>query len=168
MHLFFASCWCCWGSGGCGEEEGAPGALRVKGKGLDPAKPRAAVSTGSVGISLVRAIELQAARSNHGTLLNSVMTPLQNDIQQHQRRATNRKHRIPCGGKRNPDSESARRELSKSGIASHFGTQKIEFKSNSGFGALPALSWSFRCLPESAAGAGASNCVWVGRWVGGR
>jgi hypothetical protein len=61
-------------------------------------------------------------------------TPLQNDPQQHQREATNRKCRIPCGGKRSPHSESAGRELSKSGLGSKFGPQTCEFTRTSGGG----------------------------------
>jgi hypothetical protein len=62
------------------------------------------------------------------------MTPLQNDPKQHQHEAKHRKGRIPCGGKRSPGSESARRELSKSGLASRFGPQKCDFPSNSAGG----------------------------------
>ena len=62
------------------------------------------------------------------------MTPLQNDPQQHQREAKHRKCRVSRGGKRSPDSESARRELSKSGLASQCGPQKCDFASNSGGG----------------------------------
>ena len=62
------------------------------------------------------------------------MTPLQNDPQQHQRGAKGRKCRIPCGGKRSPDSESACRELSKSGLASHVGPHTCSLTSNSGGG----------------------------------
>ena len=58
------------------------------------------------------------------------MTPLQNDPQQHQREANNREFRIPRGGKRSPDSASARRELSKSGFASHVGLLKCDFTSS--------------------------------------
>jgi hypothetical protein len=49
------------------------------------------------------------------------------DPQQHQREAKNRKCRVPRGGKRSPDSESVRRELSKSGLPSHAGPQKRDF-----------------------------------------
>jgi hypothetical protein len=62
------------------------------------------------------------------------MAPLQNDPQQHQREAKNPKYRVPRGGKRSPDSESARRELSKSVLASHVGPQKRDVMSNSGGG----------------------------------
>jgi hypothetical protein len=62
------------------------------------------------------------------------MTPLQNDPQQHQCDATHRKHRVSRAGKRCPDSESVRRELSKSGLASHFRQHKCGFASNSGGG----------------------------------
>jgi hypothetical protein len=44
------------------------------------------------------------------------MTPLQNDPQQQQCEAKNRKCRVPHGVKRIPDSESAHGELSKSGL----------------------------------------------------
>jgi hypothetical protein len=61
------------------------------------------------------------------------MTP-----QQHQCEAKKRKFRIPRGGKRGPDSESARRELSKSGLASHFrkksfATHLLPFQTHSVF-----------------------------------
>jgi hypothetical protein len=48
------------------------------------------------------------------------MTPSQNDLQQHQREAKSRNSRVPRGGKRSPDSESAHRELSKSGLDAKF------------------------------------------------
>ena len=51
------------------------------------------------------------------------MTP-----QQHEREATNRKCRVRRAGKRSPDSESARRELSKSGRASHVGPQTMRIQ----------------------------------------
>jgi hypothetical protein len=60
--------------------------------------------------------------------IQTVMTPLQNDPQQHHREAKHRKYRVPRGGKRGPDSEVARRELSKSGLASHFGPQKNDVR----------------------------------------
>jgi hypothetical protein len=63
------------------------------------------------------------------------MTPLQNDPQQHQHEAKKRKCRVSRGGKRSPDSESVRQELSKSGLASHLGSQKRDVTSNSGEGA---------------------------------
>jgi hypothetical protein len=47
------------------------------------------------------------------------MTPLQNEPQQHQREAKHRQIRVPHGGKRSPDSEPPRRELSKSGLNSN-------------------------------------------------
>jgi hypothetical protein len=53
----------------------------------------------------------------------SKMTPLQNDPQQHQHEAKNRKCRVSRGGKWSPDSESVRRELSKSDLASDVGQQ---------------------------------------------
>jgi hypothetical protein len=62
------------------------------------------------------------------------MTPLQNDPQQHQREAKIRKYRVPRGGKRSPDSESAHRELSKSCIGSYFGPQTFDFTSSNGGG----------------------------------
>jgi hypothetical protein len=43
------------------------------------------------------------------------MTPLHNDSQQHQREPKNRDFRVSRGGKRSPDSELVRRELSRSG-----------------------------------------------------
>jgi hypothetical protein len=60
----------------------------------------------------------------------------------------NRKYRVSCGGKRSPESESARRELSKSGLASHFGTQKCDFTGRGG-GPLPevlTVSSEMRCF----------------------
>jgi hypothetical protein len=57
------------------------------------------------------------------------MTP-----QQHQCEATTRKHRVSHAGKRSPDSESARRELSKSCLACHCDPQTCDFTSNSGGG----------------------------------
>jgi hypothetical protein len=60
------------------------------------------------------------------------MTPLQNDPQQPQREAKSRKCRVSSSGKRSPDSDSLRRELSKSGLASPFGRRKCDFASNSG------------------------------------
>jgi hypothetical protein len=66
------------------------------------------------------------------------MTPLQNDPQQHQREAKNLEVRVPCGGKRSQDSESLRRELSKSGLASHVGPQKCDFAGRGG-GPLPEV-----------------------------
>jgi hypothetical protein len=41
--------------------------------------------------------------------------------------AKHRNFRVSRGGKRSLDSESARRELSKSGLASHFGPPKCDF-----------------------------------------
>jgi hypothetical protein len=65
-------------------------------------------------------------------------TPLQNDPQQHQREAKDLKFRGQRGGKRGPDSEAARRELSKSGLASHVGLQQCDFASRGG-GPLPEV-----------------------------
>ena len=76
------------------------------------------------------------------------MAPLQNDPQQHQREAKNRKCRISRGGKRSPDSESARRELSKSGLASHVGPQKCDFASNSGGGTTTGTPKCTRVRPR--------------------
>ena len=76
------------------------------------------------------------------------MTPLQNDPQQHQREAKNLIFRVSCGGKRSPDSESPRREISKSGVASHFGPQKCDFTGRGG-GPLPevlTVSCGMRCF----------------------
>jgi hypothetical protein len=46
------------------------------------------------------------------------MAPMKNTPKQHQREAKHRTCRVPRGGKGRPDSESARRKLSKSGLAS--------------------------------------------------
>jgi hypothetical protein len=62
------------------------------------------------------------------------MTPLQIEPQHHQCQAKHRQIRVSRGGTRSPDSESARRELSKSGLASHFDLQNCDFASNSGGG----------------------------------
>jgi hypothetical protein len=62
------------------------------------------------------------------------MTPLQNDTHKHQCEANDQKCRIPRGGERSPDSESARRQLSKPGTASYVGQQKCVFLGNSGGG----------------------------------
>jgi hypothetical protein len=48
--------------------------------------------------------------------------------------ATNLKFRVSHGSERSPDSGSARRELSNSGLASQVGTQKCDFTSNFGGG----------------------------------
>jgi hypothetical protein len=61
-------------------------------------------------------------------------TTLQNDPKQHKREANHRTRRVSRGGTRSPDSESARRELSKSGLASHSCPQTCDFTSNSGGG----------------------------------
>ena len=71
------------------------------------------------------------------------MTPFQNDPQQHQREAKHRNFRVPRGGKRSPDSDSALRELSKSGLASDCGPQKCDFARNSGGGTTAgAPTWT--------------------------
>jgi hypothetical protein len=62
------------------------------------------------------------------------MTPLQNEPQQHQREAKHRRFRVPCGGRRSPDSDFARNLLQKSGLGFHFGPQNSDFTSNSGGG----------------------------------
>jgi hypothetical protein len=69
------------------------------------------------------------------------ITPLQNDPQQHHREAKHINFRVSRAGTRSPDPESVRRELSKSGLASHFGQQTCGFASRGG-GPLPE---SFRC-----------------------
>ena len=63
---------------------------------------------------------------------HNYMTPLQNDPQQHQREAKHREFRVARGSEWSTDSESARPELSKSGLASNFGSHKCDFPSNSG------------------------------------
>jgi hypothetical protein len=95
------------------------------------------------------------------------MTSLQNDPEQHQREvkhranrtshgsecvmhpprgggATNRKFDVSRGSEWSPDSESALRELSKSGLASHFAPRTCDFAS----GARDRFRKSFRCRLE--------------------
>jgi hypothetical protein len=73
----------------------------------------------------------------------NAMTPLQNDPQQHRREATRLNFRVSCAGQRSPDSESARRELSKSGLACHVGPQACTFTSHSGGGStVGAPTWT--------------------------
>ncbi len=55
-----------------------------------------------------------------------ITTTLQNDPQQHQREATHRTFRVSRGGRRSPDSESVRRELSKTSFGSHVWSTKRE------------------------------------------
>jgi hypothetical protein len=76
------------------------------------------------------------------------MTPLQNDSQLHQRKANNRHFRTSRGGKRSPDSESECRELSKSGLASHFGPRTCDFTSNSGGGTTAGAPTRTRVRPS--------------------
>jgi hypothetical protein len=59
------------------------------------------------------------------------MTPLQNDPQPPQREPKHRTFRVSRGSEWSPDSESARRELSNSGLASNSGPQKYDCVSNS-------------------------------------
>jgi hypothetical protein len=75
------------------------------------------------------------------------MTPLQNDPQQQQRETKHRKCRVTRGGKRSPDSESARRELSKSGLA-YFGSRKSDFASDSGRGTTAGAPTRTRVRPN--------------------
>jgi hypothetical protein len=59
------------------------------------------------------------------------VTTLQNDPQQHQCGAENRKLRIQHAGRRSPNSESVCREISKSGLAPHCGPRNYDFTSDS-------------------------------------
>jgi hypothetical protein len=87
--------------------------------------------------------------SEASTFVQDSTLDQQNDPQQHQREAKNRKCRAPHGGKRSPDSESARRELPKSGLDSHVGPQKYDFIKKSGWGTTAGAPTCTRAPPPS-------------------
>jgi hypothetical protein len=81
-------------------------------------------------------------KSNAAVLLRQIHSSPPSP-QQHQCGAKKRKFRVSHAEKPSPDSESARRELSKSGVAFHVGPQKCDVTSESGGGTtVGAPTWT--------------------------